>query len=106
MPYMGKQYDPNTEMSYVMYYDLNNMYAKALSGALPFGNFGWVDPYSINIENIKDDDEFGYILEVDLSYPRKLFKLHKDLPLCPEHMEPPASRYKIKKLLTTLFAKV
>lgn len=103
--YMGKQYNPNEDSSYIMYFDLNNMYGNGMTEPLPFGQFEWVDPYSVNIDNLKEDDEFGYILEVDLIYPKELHNSHKDLPLCPEHMIPPASRFTHKKLLTTLFNK-
>jgi len=45
----------------------------------------------------------GYILEVDLEYPRALHDLHKDLPFCPKLTTPPGSKQ--KKLLATLYPK-
>jgi hypothetical protein len=49
--------------------------------------------------------QIGYILECDLDYPICIHDMHSDLPLAPEHMVPPSSTSKIKKLLLTLFPK-
>ncbi|CAB0037289.1 unnamed protein product, partial [Trichogramma brassicae] len=52
----------------------------------------------LSIENVTEKDlipyteekdpNTGYILEVDLEYPKKLHDTHKDLPFCPEHRAP------------------
>ena len=34
----------------------------------------------------QDDNDTGYILEVDLEYPGKIHDLHKDYPMAPELM--------------------
>ena len=47
---------------------------------------------TINFFNIQDDSTIGYILEFDFEYPEELHNLHKDLPLCPQHIIPPASK--------------
>ena len=36
--------------------------------------------------NYDDDSDKGYILEVDVSYPKRLQKIHRDLPFLPERM--------------------
>lgn len=105
--YLNSEFYPNLRISYLIYFDVNNLYGSAMCSPLPQSNFEWVsDVYSVdNIEEIPDDGEFGYIFEVDIHYPKELYKSYKDLPLLPEHLIPPTSKSKIPKLLTTLFDK-
>ena len=54
-----------------------------MSQKLPVNGFKWVNN-KMNKEFIKNYDENsdkGYILEVDIKYPRKLHDLHSDLPV-------------------------
>ena len=55
---------------------------------LPVDDFEWVEDLSQFKEDfIKNYDENsgkGYILEVDVEHPKKLFKLHSDLSFLPE----------------------
>ena len=58
---------------------------------LPLNNFKWVEDTSkINEEFIKNYNENsckGYILEVNVKYPRKLHDLHSDLPFLPKRIK-------------------
>ncbi|XP_044588766.1 uncharacterized protein LOC123267945 [Cotesia glomerata] len=101
--YMGEYFDPSKEESYIMYYDVNNLYGAAMSQPLPKGSFEWVENITDVNSFFNDDERIGYILEVDLQYPPELHDLHKYLPLCPEHFVPPDSKQ--TKLATTLFDK-
>lgn len=104
--YLGEDYNPTEPESHLMYFDINNLYGAAMRMYLPYGNFEWmleIDFYQIDILNISDESNVGYIFEVDLEYPTKLHESHKDFPLCPERFIPPNS--KLPKLVTNLYNK-
>ena len=65
-----------------------------MSQALPVNNFGWLTPQEIdelreNLMTLPADGTEGYILEVDLEYPKELHTLHNDYPLAPEKLKVP-----------------
>ena len=95
-------YDKNKKSSYIQYLDANNLYGWAMSQKLPVNGFKWVKNTSkIDEEFIKNydqDSDKGYILEVDVKYPRKLHDLHSDLPFLPKRMKID----KCKKLVSNL----
>ena len=86
-----KNYAENEESSYIQYLYANNLYVWAMSQKLPVNCFKWVNDVSeINEEFVKNYDEGndkGYIIEVDVKYPKKLHDLHSDLPFLPERMK-------------------
>ena len=51
---------------------------------LPVNDFKWADDLSIFtedfIKNYDENSDKGYILEVDVEYPKNRHKLHSDLP--------------------------
>ena len=55
-----------------------------MSQEWPVNNFKWAEDVSrINeelIKNYNENSSKGYILEVDVKYPKKLHDLHSDLP--------------------------
>ena len=85
-----KDYDKKKKSSYIQYLDANNLYGKAITEKLPGRGFRWMD------DNPRMDEDFvrgydkndikGYILEVDVDYPKELQNLHSDLPFLPERM--------------------
>ena len=85
-----KDYDSSKESSYIQYLDANNLYGAAMSEKLPMNGFKWVnDIFEINDKFVKSynkNSDKGYILEVDVDYPSKLHKLHRDMPFLPERM--------------------
>ena len=42
-----KNYDKNTESSYLTYLDANNLYGGTMSQKLPVNNFKWINDLSI-----------------------------------------------------------
>lgn len=83
---VNNPYVPNV----VMYLDANNLYGWGMSQPLPSGEFHWLteqDVTTLEIQEIPDDNEQGYFLEVGLHYPKELHDLHNDYPLAPEKMK-------------------
>ena len=62
-----------------------------MSQKLSVNGFNWIkDVTEIDkkfIKNYDGDSDKGYILEVDVKYPRKLHDLHSDLPFLPKKMK-------------------
>ena len=83
--YMGEAYDENKPSNYISYLDANNLYGLAMSQKLPLKNIKWAKKTPI-VEKWNENDEFGYIMEVDLEYPETLHDFHSDYPLAPEIM--------------------
>ena len=88
-----QDYDPDKPSSYIQYLDANNLYGWAMSQALPTKDFKWMKNLSVqNVINILDKHrnplvKTGYIFEVDLEYPKELWKQHNDYPLAPEKVK-------------------
>ena len=79
-PYMGSEYDPKKPTKYLQYLDANNLYGWAMSQPLPTGGFRWVDASPDEINELVSHRDCGYLLEVDVAYPRELHDYHNDLP--------------------------
>ena len=91
-PYMGYEYDRSKLTEYLQYLDANNLYGWAMSQPLTTGEFKWVDTENLKQEarelkktidmmvRNSNNHEVGYVLEVDVKYPRELHDLHNDLP--------------------------
>ena len=65
-----KHYDKNKGSSYLIFWDVNNLYVWTMSQKLPLNYFKWVkDTSEFNEDFIKscnDENDEGYFLEVDV----------------------------------------
>ena len=85
-PYMGSKYKPRKPTRYLQYLDANNLYEWAMSQLLPTRGFKWVDIKPDDVGKLMNAKDKGYILEVDIRYPRELHDYHNDQPFMCEHM--------------------
>ena len=84
-PYMDSEYDKNKRTKHLQYLDANNLYGWAMSQPLPTGEFRCVElrkdwNSKTTVEELVAKKDYGYLLEVDVRYPRKLHDCHNDLP--------------------------
>ena len=90
-------YNSKAPSTYLMYVDANNLYGWAMSKKLQIDSFEWINDLnkfsSKFIRNYHENEDTGYLLEVDIEYPKNLHDSHRDLPFLP---------IKKDKLLTTL----
>ena len=84
-PYVP-DYDPSRPNKYIMHLDENNLYGWAMSKPLPKRDFKWkrVMPTEEEIIKKKENAKNGWILDVDLEYPKELHEEHNSFPLAPE----------------------
>ena len=101
-----KDYNKDEEESFLEYLDANNLYGWAMSELLPVDGFKWMEDLSKIeedfIKNYDKDSDEGYILDVDVEYPKNLHDLHSDLSFLPERMK---TDNKCKKLVCNLYNK-
>ena len=78
-----KNHDKNKVSLFLLYLDANNLYGWAMSQKLPVDNFKWIEKDDLLkfdenfIKNYDENSDKGYILEVDIEYPKNLHKLHR-----------------------------
>ena len=68
-------YNPDEESIYLQYLDANNLYGWAVVQNLRTHGFLWKDVEELNPEKIDElvkKDKRGYLLEVDVKFPKEL----------------------------------
>ena len=105
-PYMGSEYGKSKPTKYLQYLDANNLYGWAMSQPLPTGEFCWIEvredrnPKTI-VEELVAKKDYGYLLEDDIRYPKKLHDYHNNLPFMCAKMK----INKVEKLVSNLYYK-
>ena len=92
-----KEFNPDKPSKFIQYLDANNLYGWAMSQSLPTHGFKWMKNLTKEtlmdiLEKANDSmanpiNKKGYIFEVDLEYPKELWKSHNDYPLAPEKLK-------------------
>ena len=88
--YMKDLYNPDEESIYLQYLDANNLYGWAMVQNLPTHGFLWKDTEDFTPEKIDElvkKDKRGYLLEVDVKYPKELHKNDNELPFLAKRMK-------------------
>ena len=98
-----KNYDEKIEPSYLTYIDANNLYGWAMSQKLLANDFIWYNDYLSDfneefVKNYNENSDERYFLEVDIEYPKTLWRSHKELPFLPERKK----QEKVEKLVFTI----
>ena len=81
-------YDKNNEDSYLMYYDANALYSSAMCQYLPYKDFKWNNEIwnEIKILELIDNQNTGYLFEVDITLDKNLHNHFNQYPLFPENL--------------------
>ena len=67
---MGGNFNHEEPSIFIQYIDVNNLYGWAMSKKLPTRGFKWDDVEPDDIERLTKLKNKGYLLEVDVKYPR------------------------------------
>ena len=79
--------DKSKKNVFLQYLDANNLYGYAMIQKLPLDGYKWGDVSIFTndvVENYDLDSNKGYLLEVDVEYPKELRGADVDLPFLPE----------------------
>ena len=80
-------YDETKPSNYIMYWDANSLYGGSMTKYLPYADLNFMEP---NLEkfdkvlNTSDTADEGYILTVDLVFPKEIHDKLRQFPPAPE----------------------
>ena len=82
-----KPFDSKQESKHIIYLHTNNLYGYAMSKFLPASGLKWIDAKEFDLNKYTSSSSEGFVLEVDLGYPKESCKLHNDYCLAPDKIE-------------------
>ena len=88
--HMKDLYNPDELSTYLQYVDANNLYGWAMINNLPTHRFRWKNGEDFTPEKIDElvkKDKRGYLLEVDVKYPKELHKNDNELSFLAKRMK-------------------
>ena len=71
--YIHKRYSETSKNKHILYLDTNSLYECTMKQYLPTSNFKWVKnihKIEQKLMNNKNNSSTGYVLEVNLEYPK------------------------------------
>ena len=80
-------YGSSKKSVFLQYLDANNFYGYAMSQKLSLNGYEWDNIEKLTcdfVENYDVNGDMGYLLEVDVEYPKELLGAHAYLPFLPE----------------------
>jgi len=86
-----ENYDPTKPEDYIIYLDANNLYGWAMSQSLPYKDLKFSNISLDEVLETSDENDEGYILEIDLRFPDEIHDKLKEFPPCPENVSPDLS---------------
>ena len=85
-----KDYDPNTELSYIICWNVDNLYVQTMQQKLPVNCFRWKKKkakFTHKSKQSYDDESYkGHVPEVDVRYSKLLPNIHSGIPFLPKRM--------------------
>ena len=60
---------------HIIYLDINSLYSYVMSKFLPTSGFKWTDPKEFHFNKSISDSSKGFVLKVDLAYPKRVMRI-------------------------------
>ena len=81
---MGDRYIKSDKNKKILYIDAKNLYGHSMSQYLPYDEIKFDNTVKLeDIINTPDDNDIGYFIEVDLTYPSNIKEKTKNIPFAP-----------------------